>query len=68
MPVSRRGLILFLALGTGLGGTLFTWMTGYCIEWFGYGWIFLLMGLLHPLSFLVTAGLVRRPLVAETLD
>ena len=57
-----------LALGTGLGGTLFTWMTGYCIEWFGYGWIFLLMGLLHPVSFLVTAGLVRRPLVAETLD
>ena len=57
-----------LALGTGLGGTLFTWMTGYCIEWFGYGWIFLLMGLLHPLSFLVTSSLVRRPLTVEMRD
>ncbi|MFO0190070.1 MAG: MFS transporter [Planctomycetia bacterium] len=51
-----------LAFGTGLGGTLFTWLTGVLVESFGYGAVFLLMGLLHPLSYVVTQRLVRRPL------
>ena len=51
-----------LAFGTGLGGTLFTWLTGYVVEWFGYAAIFMLMAVLHPLSYVVTRWLVRRPL------
>ena len=51
-----------LALGTGLGGTLFTWLTGFLVESFGYGSVFLLMGVLHPISYVVTQRLVRRPL------
>lgn len=61
-PTATIGTVSgILAFGTGLGGTLFTWLTGYCVEWFGYGMIFVVMGLLHPLSYLVTRWLVRRP-------
>jgi ACS family hexuronate transporter-like MFS transporter len=51
-----------LAFGTGLGGTLFTWLTGFLVESFGYGSVFLLMSVLHPISYIVTQWLVRRPL------
>jgi ACS family hexuronate transporter-like MFS transporter len=51
-----------LAFGTGLGGTLFTSFTGRMVEWFGYGSIFIIMGVLHPLSYLVMRRLVRAPL------
>ena len=51
-----------LAFGTGLGGTLFTWLTGFTVEWFGYGAVFMLMSVLHPISYVVTQRLVRRPL------
>jgi len=51
-----------LAFGTGLGGTLFTWVTGQVVEGLGYGAIFVVMALLHPLSYLITLRLVRRPL------
>lgn len=53
-----------LAFGTGLGGTIFTWATGRVVEGFGYGAIFVVMALLHPLSYLITLWLVRRPLAA----
>lgn len=52
-----------LAFGTGLGGTLFTWMTGHVVQAFGYGAIFIIMGLLHPVSYLITWRFVRRPVV-----
>jgi ACS family hexuronate transporter-like MFS transporter len=52
-----------LAFGTGLGGTLFTWLTGYVVAWFGYDAIFAVMAVLHPLSYLVTRRLVRQPLL-----
>jgi ACS family hexuronate transporter-like MFS transporter len=51
-----------LAFGTGLGGTLFTSATGYVIQWFGYGSIFLVMGVLHPLSYLLMRRFVRGPI------
>jgi ACS family hexuronate transporter-like MFS transporter len=54
-----------LAFGTGLGGTLFTWATGYVVAWFGYDWIFMVMAVLHPVSYLLTRRLVTRPLVDE---
>ncbi len=51
-----------LAFGTGLGGTLFTWATGLVVERFGYGSIFMVMGVLHPLSFLIMRRMVTRPI------
>lgn len=51
-----------LAFGNGLGGTLFTWATGPIIAWAGYDAIFVLMGVLHPLSYLLLRRLVRRPI------
>jgi len=54
-----------LAFGTGLGGTLFTWATGYVVAWFGYDWIFMVMAVLHPVSYVLTRRLVTRPLVDE---
>jgi ACS family hexuronate transporter-like MFS transporter len=51
-----------LAFGNGLGGTLFTWVTGPLVQKFGYGSIFLIMSVLHPLSYLVMRQLVREPL------
>jgi ACS family hexuronate transporter-like MFS transporter len=55
-----------LAFGTGLGGTLFTWLTGRLIQNFGYESVFLLMSVLHPLSYLITRHLVRAPILIET--
>ena len=55
-----------LAFGTGLGGTLFTWLTGRMIEAFGYESIFLLMSVLHPLAFVVMRWLVRNPLQIQS--
>jgi len=51
-----------LAFGTGLGGTLFVWMTGHVVQGFGYGAIFIIMGLLHPISYLITHRFVRQPI------
>jgi ACS family hexuronate transporter-like MFS transporter len=49
-----------LAFGNGVGGTLFTWATGYIVQWFGYDAIFFIMGLLHPAAFLITHRYVRK--------
>jgi ACS family hexuronate transporter-like MFS transporter len=57
-----------LAFGTGLGGTLFTWLTGRLIQNFGYESVFLLMSVLHPLSFLLMRRLVRCPIPAADID
>jgi ACS family hexuronate transporter-like MFS transporter len=51
-----------LAFGNGLGGTLFTWMTGPIVQWFGYEAIFAVMSVLHPLSYLIVRGMARQPL------
>lgn len=53
-----------LAFGTGLGGTLFVWLTGHVVQGFGYAAIFVVMGLLHPVSYLITRRFVRAPIVA----
>ncbi len=50
-----------LAFGTGLGGTLFTWMTGFVVQRFGYSSIFMVMGVMHPLSYLIIRRMVTRP-------
>jgi ACS family hexuronate transporter-like MFS transporter len=53
-----------LAFGNGLGGTLFTWATGPLVEKFGYGGIFAIMSVLHPLSYWLMRRLVKEPLRA----
>lgn len=47
------------AFGNGLGGLLFTALTGWLVEVSGYFWVFAFMGVLHPLAFVVFRFLVR---------
>jgi hypothetical protein len=37
-------------------------MTGHVVQGFGYGAIFIIMGLLHPVSYLITRRFVREPI------
>lgn len=53
---SVAGLVAF---GNGLGGTLFTYLTGWIVQYFGYNSVFIVMGFLHPLAFLLVRFLVR---------
>lgn len=50
------------AFGNGLGGLLFTWLTGQLVQHSGYFWVFAFMGVLHPLAFVLFRGLVRSEL------
>jgi ACS family hexuronate transporter-like MFS transporter len=52
------------AFGNGLGGAIFTAITGYVVQTFSYDAIFVVMGFLHPAAFLAFRALVRRPLDA----
>ena len=56
------------AFGNGLGGLLFTALTGWLVQYSGYYWVFAFMGVLHPLAFLVFRGLVRGELRIARLD
>jgi MFS transporter, ACS family, hexuronate transporter len=61
-PKQRVGSISgILAFGTGLGGTLFTWLTGRIVQHAGYELVFIFMGVLHPLSYLICRSLLSRP-------
>lgn len=48
-----------VAFGNGLGGTLFTNLTGRIVEAFSYDLIFIIMSFLHPLALLCFLALVR---------
>lgn len=48
-----------LAFGSGVGGMLFTQLTGWLVDHSGYGLIFFTMGCLHPVAFLIVRGLIR---------
>mgnify|MGYP007038416768 FL=1 len=37
-------------------------MTGHVVQGYGYGAIFIIMGLLHPISYLITRRFVRQPI------
>jgi ACS family hexuronate transporter-like MFS transporter len=50
-----------VAFGNGLGGTLFTWLTGWIVQHYSYDAIFVVMGFLHPLAYVVFRLLVRGP-------
>jgi MFS transporter, ACS family, hexuronate transporter len=47
-----------IAFGSGLGGTLFTSLTGFVVQHFSYTWIFVMMGFLHPIAYLIVRSLV----------
>jgi len=48
-----------IAFGSGLGGTLFTSLTGFVVQHFSYTWIFVVMGFLHPMAYLLIRSLVK---------
>jgi ACS family hexuronate transporter-like MFS transporter len=51
-----------IAFGSGLGGTLFTNITGQVVEHYSYTWIFVIMGFMHPAAFLVFRVFVKGPI------
>jgi len=57
-----------IAFGSGLGGTLFTNLTGQVVEHYSYTWIFVIMGFMHPVAFLVFRLLVKGPIVIPSSD
>lgn len=59
---SLAGIVAF---GNGLGGTLFTILTGWIVQNFGYTSVFIIMGCLHPTAFLIFRALVRGPVRSE---
>jgi ACS family hexuronate transporter-like MFS transporter len=48
-----------VAFGSGLGATLFIGLAGWIVQYYGYTAIFVMMGLLHPLSWFLLRGFVR---------
>ncbi len=58
-PVQSVGSVSgIVSLGSGLGGVLFMNLTGRIVEAFSYNSLFVLMGFLHPLAYLVCRMLV----------
>jgi ACS family hexuronate transporter-like MFS transporter len=54
---SVSGLIAF---GTGLGGALFTNLTGQLVERYSYASVFYIMGFLHPAALLLIVVLLKK--------
>jgi ACS family hexuronate transporter-like MFS transporter len=66
-PVRMVGSVAgIVAFGNGLGGTLFTWVAGKVIQQTGYEAIFVVMGCLHPLAYLLLSRMVQGPLGERT--
>jgi ACS family hexuronate transporter-like MFS transporter len=58
-PVGVVGSVSgIIAFGSGVGSTLFTSLTGQVVEHYSYTAIFVIMGFLHPLSYLFVRYLV----------
>jgi ACS family hexuronate transporter-like MFS transporter len=65
-PVGVIGTVSgMIAFGSGVGGTLFTNLTGQVVQHYSYTAIFVLMGFLHPVAYLVVRGLVRERSVPD---
>jgi ACS family hexuronate transporter-like MFS transporter len=54
-----------IAFGSGLGGTLFTSLTGFVVQHSSYTLIFVIMGFLHPAAYLIVRWLVKTPIVSS---
>lgn len=65
-PVRVVGSVSGLAaFGNGLGGAVFTWVTGQVVQQFSYDAIFIIMGFLHPAAYIVFRLLVKKPVYAS---
>jgi ACS family hexuronate transporter-like MFS transporter len=65
-PATIGSVAGIVAFGSGVGATLFTNLTGWIVQHHSYTSIFVIMGFLHPLSWIVVRALVREPIqVAE---
>jgi len=63
-PVRLIGSVSgIIAFGSGLGGVLFTNLTGFVVQHSSYTLIFIIMGFLHPVSYVVVRLLVKTPIV-----
>jgi ACS family hexuronate transporter-like MFS transporter len=51
-----------VAFGNGVGGTLFTMLTGVIVQHFSYNAIFIMMGFMHPMAYVLFRALVRKPI------
>jgi MFS transporter, ACS family, hexuronate transporter len=64
-PVSIVGSVSgIIAFGSGLGGSLFTWFTGWTVQNVSYDAIFVVMAFLHPISYLVFRFILREEATA----
>jgi MFS transporter, ACS family, hexuronate transporter len=67
-PVGVIGSVSgIIAFGSGLGGTLFTNVTGQVVQHYSYTAIFIMMGFLHPVSYLFVRWLVRTPVATPSI-
>ncbi len=65
-PVSVVGSISgIIAFGSGVGGTLFTNLTGHVVQHYSYSTIFVIMGFMHPIAWLFVRFLVKSPIAIE---
>ena len=65
-PVQVVGSVAgIVAFGNGLGGTLFTWLTGQIVQRHSYDAIFVIMGFMHPVAYVLFRWLVRGPVVLQ---
>jgi ACS family hexuronate transporter-like MFS transporter len=68
-PVKVVGRVAGLvAFGNGLGGTVFTAMTGWIVQNFGYETVFVIMGCMHPTAYLIFRLLVKKPITPSPSD
>lgn len=51
-----------IAFGNGLGGAVFTWITGWVVQNISYDAIFWIMGFLHPVAYLIFRFIMGRRL------
>ena len=56
------------AFGNGLGGALFTFLTGQIVQHFSYNAIFVIMGFMHPIAFGIVRLLVRERIGDPSAD
>ncbi len=61
---SLAGIVAF---GNGLGGTLFTWLVGWIVQYYSYDAIFVIMGFMHPVAYLIFRWLVRGPVLLKEI-
>ena len=68
-PVGVIGSVSgIIAFGSGVGGTLFTNMTGQVVQHYSYNAIFAVMAFLHPVAYLLVRWLVREPVAAPVME